>query len=230
MLKVVVLCVACMFSSMCSKTQYVGQEERKVGEVHVIVNNGPVDVVLTQGDAPRMVVDGDDVLIEHVITKENDGVLVVSIDPEMQNRVEKGHVRVLVTSPAVNHIENRGPGEFSVKGTLRFEDLNLIVQGPGDVKMTLDGKTLMAHGTGTGDFHLDGRVENQTVTLQGPGDYHGEDLNSQMADVKLYGPGDAYVHVNEQLMAGIFGPGDLFYTGNARVSQHITGPGKVLKR
>ena len=77
---------------------------------------------------------------------------------------------------------------------------------------------------------LSGTVDSQVVTVNGSGDYDGENLQSRTAKIAVDGAGDAVVRVSSGLDVTIRGVGSVEYIGNPQVSQSIQGAGSVEQR
>lgn len=81
---------------------------------------------------------------------------------------------------------------------------------------------------GSGNIRLTGHVDNLIATINGSGDLNLEGLVAENATVKINGAGTANINVRRVLKANISGAGDIRYSGNpGRVIPKVTGAGSV---
>jgi hypothetical protein len=70
-------------------------------------------------------------------------------------------------------------------------------------------------------------VDEQVVTVSGPGAYRAHDLQSAQARVRVSGDGSATVRVSQRLDVEVSGDGSLRYVGSPTVEETVTGSGSV---
>ena len=80
---------------------------------------------------------------------------------------------------------------------------------------------------GAGKIVVDGKVDDQRVSLAGAGNFSGHKLKSKTAKVTLSGVGSAQLWVTGELDVTIAGVGSVEYYGNPIIKQSVTMLGKV---
>jgi hypothetical protein len=81
--------------------------------------------------------------------------------------------------------------------------------------------------SGAGTLTADGDVVSQRITLSGAGNYEGEDLESQNADITISGLGRVVVWVTDRMDVTISGTGNVDYYGSPQITQRISGLGRI---
>ena len=98
---------------------------------------------------------------------------------------------------------------MKTKNAMRFGVIVLLI-----VSLMLSSGCAKETPTFTVDTTADGVVGRLNLVMSGLGDFKGEDLAVQSADVVLSGAGNATMWVIEELTANISGAGSLDYYGN----------------
>jgi hypothetical protein len=94
----------------------------------------------------------------------------------------------------------------------------------------LTGKQFSAEISGSGKIKVPGRVETEEVHISGSGDFDGESLQSQTAEVIVSGSGKSKLWVTDALTVHVSGSGDVEYYGNPKLSKHVSGSGELISR
>jgi len=91
----------------------------------------------------------------------------------------------------------------------------------------LEASDLDARISGSGDIRLAGKVNCQTISISGSGNYRAGDCESQNTTVHVSGSGDATIWARGALEAHVSGSGDIGYFGSPQVNSHVSGSGSV---
>lgn len=169
---------------------------------------GSIDVVIEVGEARSIVIDGDDNLIEHVITEVRGDQLEVRL--ENGSYTINTPLVVTVSMPELEAAELVGSGDLRISG-LDAGALSLSVVGSGDVSATGKVDRLKAHVTGSGDMQL-------------------RELQATSVDAEVTGSGDLSLSVEENLKASVQGSGDIDYWGEPEALDLDTmGSGSITR-
>jgi Putative auto-transporter adhesin, head GIN domain len=120
-----------------------------------------------------------------------------------------------------------GSGNITMEKVIA-KSADLKMAGSAKLGMTnILADTLNMTMAGSGDSTLKGEVSHQSIAIHGSGSYDSQDLQSQVATVKIIGSGDSRVWVIDELNVTIMGSGDLIYRGKPSVIQTVTGSGNI---
>jgi hypothetical protein len=180
-------------------------QPREVGEFRAVSIRSCADARIHVGAPASVGVTADDNLIDHVLTRVEDGVLVIDFD--------RGSYRF--RSPLVVEI-----------GTPSLEALR--ISGSGDAVIDgLNGGALELDISGSGNIAARGTVDTLMVGISGSGDLELYGLRARVAQVSISGSGDVQLDVVERLTAQVSGSGDVRYRGSPQVQRGVSGSGSI---
>ena len=132
----------------------------------------------------------------------------------------------------LNKIKNTASTDISINSDFTTTNLELITTGSGSIKANYNliiNQQLNSQIIGIGSINLqEGSTLNQTVNIQGNGNYNAFDLQSSNATVNNYGSSQARIRVSDQLDASIFGSGNIYYKDNPNITSSIFGIGQII--
>jgi hypothetical protein len=162
---------------------------------------------ITVGGASSVSVTADDNLIQYLKTEVAGGTLAVSFTGPKD--VSDTHIRITVSSPALDRIDVAGAAEVELKGAAGPK-LALAVEGAARLNAV-------------------GAVDVLDVTIEGAGQARLYELHAREAHVRIDGAGLADVDVKDKLRAEISGVGRIRYRGDPEVVKDINGIGMVSR-
>ena len=202
-------------------------EQRDVAAFERIDVVGQTTVTVASGE-PSVTVRGDDNLLAHVVTRVEDGTLLIderrSVDPRTELVVE-------VTTPQLSGASLQGSGDLTVRD-VAGETFTAVLDGSGDLEVAgLTGEAFTAELGGSGSLRASGQVQQVDLSLSGSGSAELQGLAALRATVDVDGSGDALVSVSETLDASSSGSGDVIYTGDPQnVQEDVSGSGDIRPR
>jgi hypothetical protein len=182
---------------------------REMGAFTAVDIAGVGEIVITQGQTERLMVETDDNVQDVVLSEVRGDTLHLDMKPN----ASMSTITKMIFTVTVRDLKRI---TFSGAGTISVRDLN--------------GDQLTVDHSGAGKITIAGTVQEQHVTLSGAGSYDGAALTSNRATITLSGLGNAVVHAREQLDATISGAGSIEYIGNPQVTKQISGLGTIKQR
>ena len=191
------------------------------------VSNGyACKVHLTQGSTQEVQLRGQANILDNLILKVKEGVLVIRYD-RMVRRSKP--VDIYITIPSLHLAKLSGSGNFNTLTKFsKLSDLTIGVSGSGN--MTLDVETTEIDGkiSGSGNVRLIGNANMLDFGISGSGNLNAERLMVEECMIKVSGSGDAVVHANKYLTANVSGSGNVKNLGSdARIESKVSGSGSV---
>ena len=154
---------------------------------------GPFNVILEQGQAATVRVDGTVDQLGNMTIYVKDGNLVIDMKEDMVDASKFfDGLRVFVSSPMVKSIEVDGSGSLTAPKALAVNDMNLEVSGSGDITLAqLTCKGLDIEVAGSGNV-MTGLVQADAVknSIAGSGDVRLNNLNVDHVSTSIAGSGD----------------------------------------
>jgi Putative auto-transporter adhesin, head GIN domain len=138
--------------------------------------------------------------------------------------------QIVVTFRELESIASAGTVRITA-GDVRVPALRIASAGGVSLRFdNLEARELKMSGAGAIRADMAGRVDEQTLSISGAGEYRGANLKSTHATVTVAGAGRVVVNAQRTLNATISGAGSVEYLGNPEVTERISGAGRVRKR
>jgi len=227
----------------------VFKETRKVSGFDGVVFELAGKLIITQGSAESLVIEGDDASVAAIETEVRQGTLYITrkeigLKGLFQQMTE---LKCYLTMKEIREVEITGSGDVEAEkivsddlkltvggsgememGSVQFNRLDLQVSGSGEMSFeNIEGKVLEVSISGSGEMEAAGKIQNETITVSGSGNFTAEKLLSRTADIRVSGSGDVLINVTEELDVSISGSGNVSYHGKPRVHSRVSGSGEV---
>jgi hypothetical protein len=184
-----------------------------------------INVYLTQGDDQKVVVEGKANLIEILDRDVNGGIWEIDFEDCVRDVDE---FNVFITLPMFKAIQIDGSGDVYSENTLLTGDLDIDIEGSGDLDLAIEADDIDVGIEGSGEVTLEGFADYVKYRIDGSGDVKAFDLECQTADISISGSGDIEVLVIELLKVRIDGSGTVRYKGTPELDVDISGSGEVI--
>lgn len=198
-----------MTNDTCIKGNGVKKSEtRKMSDFNKIELSGVYTVLITNGKTTSFVIEGDENIIEHIVSDINGTSLNVysgnSLCPSLP-------LNLVITLGDLSDLSASGAMEVDIQGVANKE-IRLIVAGSAGVRAA-------------------GTSESLNASISGTGNIEAADLLTTNAKVFISGVGDATVQTSNLLEVEIQGVGNVYHIGKpAEVRQNISGIGTVTAK
>lgn len=180
---------------------------RHADDFQSITASDVIDVLFIQADQPKLVVHAESNLHELIITKIENGRLIVSM-PEGSNIKFTQNPYIECSSPLLKAADIHGAADITIL------ELNTDV---------FSGQIM-----GSGDMKIKGCANNALFDISGSGDLKAKKLVTKKTNLCVSGSGDSKVHAKEFVGISLTGSGDINIFGNpAQKDILITGSGDV---
>ena len=193
------------------------------------VNFGvPGNLNINIGNEFKVVLEGDQSLIDNIETEISGGKLVIKKKNWRLNMNEK--VFVSITMPEINGLAVSGSGKAEIMDIVKTDDISFSISGSGKLFTSdLIVSNMNCSISGSGDIVLmgDGKISRAELSISGSGSYMGETSEISSLDIRISGSGSCKCNVTESLKASVSGSGNVTYQGNPRIDARISGSGHV---
>ena len=235
-----VLIIACLFFVSTSYSQW-GKSIKGNGKMTTITRTtadydgvecaGSFDYILVEGTEGNITIEGEENLIEYIITEIQNGALVVKVKNDVNLKTSRNKsIKITIPFKEIENVSLAGSGDLWNDNVLASDNLDISLTGSGDIILNIKASKTKASITGSGDVTLKGSTHNLEASVTGSGDFHGFDLEVNDTDVSVTGSGDAKVVCNENLKARVTGSGDIMYKGNPKTEDtKVAGSGSIKK-
>lgn len=202
---------------------------RTTSDYSVIKCSGSMDFILVKGTEGQIILDGDENLLEYIITEVKDDVLKVKVKDGINLKTSyTNSIKITIPFEEVSKIALSGSGDLYSKDTVTTSALAVALAGSGDITLNIKTDSVESALSGSGDITLKGSTENFESKVAGSGDFHGFDLEANNTEVYVSGSGEAKVVSNKMLKARVSGSGDITYRGNPeKEDTKVAGSGSI---
>jgi len=236
-LKQIGVIIICLGITACADGQFrktvhgngkVVSKERTPEKASGVRASSGIDIYLTQGNKPRLVVEADENLHEYIITEVSNGVLNVYADANIRDAEMK---KVYVTLEEINTISASSAGDVFGETPVKTDDLRISASSAGDIKIEVYAESIDANISSSGDVTLSGEADVLEADLSSAGDLNAYDLKVREADVSVSSAGGADIFVTDKLIARASSAGDINYKGDPKnVDAHSSSAGGIHRK
>jgi hypothetical protein len=230
----ILLLIIVISSSSCKKifqiegNYHLDQQERALPHFNSVSVKGNIDVFIQQTEQNNITIEAESNLLPYIITDVRNYSLTIR---EARHRNIKNHlpIKIYINTNlyAIESITLSGSGSIK-SDSINIDNLNLDINGSGNIYMDLFSKNLSADISGSGDMFLSGVTNYSSLRISGSGDINAYDLFQKTCDARISGSGNMYIYVSDYLNVKISGSGEVFYSGNPVVNTDISGSGQVI--
>lgn len=224
----VVFLSSCFFFQNCIAPKGdVISHKLDLGKIHSIDLESSIKVIINQASVQSIEVRAPQNYFDEMNKEVKDGEWDISF----KRCLKKGDlVEVYLSVTDLEEIGISGSGSVIGEGVFNGEELELQINGSGNISMEAEYKELEVGIAGSGDIKLGGKAKEVEVEINGSGDVSMEDLVSDNSLVKINGSGDVRVNATNTLKVNINGSGDVFYKGKPRdIDSNINGSGDLTQ-
>ncbi len=204
---------------------------RSTSQYDIINCAGWMDFVLIKGEEGNIKIEGEENLLEYIITETKDNKLYIKTKNGVNLKTSKNKtVTITIPFKDIDKVSLSGSGDVITKDKILANNFEVKIAGSGDIILDVDASYINAGISGSGDITLKGNTEDLKASVTGSGDFHGFNLQANNTEAVVIGSGDVMVVSNNKLKARVTGSGDIEYKGNPKYEDsRITGSGSISK-
>lgn len=218
--------VSCHNSDRGSDNRY--SEDRELSGVSRLRINGVFNVYLSQSDQESLTIEGSPELAENLkITQEGD-LLILELEELNSGIFDKKELRVNLSIADLEEFEFDGVGNIQTTETFMVDQVSIIGEGVGNLKLEFETEQLDADLNLVGKMELRGKAAKASIKNEGIGNIEASGFITQDLDLVSSGIGKVDVHCEGNLSMVVDGIGKVSYSGNPNViKKEISGIGKI---
>ncbi len=204
-------------------------ETRAVSGFDSVQIDGAGELIIMQGDSESLEIRAEDNIIGELTSEVMDSTLVLGYrDSFLRNTIiPTERITYTLTLVDLSEVTINGAADMEID-VLETEAFSLNINGAGQISIDqLMADSLIVQISGTTTIEVAGEVAEQSITIDGAGNYQAGDLATNSTSVDINGLGNATVWAVETLDISIDGGGNLRYYGSPSVTQDINGLGDI---
>lgn len=187
------------------------------------------NLTLEQGKNFKVVIEGDEELLEAISVRVTDGRLVIKKPNWRKARNMK--LTAYVTMPEIEGVSVSGSGKVINEGSIRCDDVSLSVSGSGNIKFDgFSADEVRMRISGSGGVSIAGTGASfADVSISGSGRVSAADFKVAKAEIGISGSGGCKLWVDDAVKARISGSGSVYIKGDPSIDSRSSGSGKLRK-
>jgi hypothetical protein len=200
-------------------------QSRSVSGFNAVQIDGAGELIITQGESESLEIRAEDNIIDELTSEVQGTKLVLGYrDNFLRNTIiPTERITYTLTVIDLSEVTINGAADMEID-SLETDALALNINGAGQVSINqLMADDLTVHISGTATIEIAGQVAQQSITIDGAGNFEAGDLATSSTTVDINGLGNATVWATETLDISIDGGGNLRYYGLPQITQDING-------
>jgi hypothetical protein len=221
-----------LHSSVIKNSSKFNQENRDVKDFNGLAAGGPIEVIITIGNAESIKFEGDAEAISTLVSEVKGNILIIRPKTSWtswSHKYENKKIVARVSAKTITSLTMSGNGSIKVNGTIHAAELATTLSGSGTITANVDADELTSVISGSGNLIITGKTDKANVTVSGSGKFSGKTLSMNDLDTRISGSGSVNVKVEDNIKALVSGSGRVNYIGNPNVEQRVIGSGGVSK-
>ena len=202
------------------------KQERPISSFNSIRVSSAFEVILSQGDNEKVIVEANENLMDNIKTEVKGGKLIVSLKGCLKNRKT---IKIYITFKNIHSLYVSGAVEISSEGRLNFDMLEMDFSGASEIEMDITANKLSGDFSGASEISLSGKVNDVKLELSGASELKALELEIQNFDIEISGVAEAKVYIKQKLNVDISGAAEVRYLGDPVVTKEISGAGSVTR-
>ena len=201
---------------------------RQVNSFHTIDLAMSADAYIevdTTLDLPEVSLVSQGNIADLIDTKVDNGILRLEQNDCIDNN---SGIEFYIRTPFLQTVIASSTGDIYTTSIITQDSLSIFNTSNGDIDLTLNVNRLYTSAANVGDITLNGFVDKMELSVEGSGDFYGEQLPVNKAQVVLNGSGNATVRVENELNIIINSRGNLYYYGIPQITAEINGSGDLI--
>jgi len=204
----------------------IAKREMSMPEINSVNLSISADVILVDDSTGTVTIEGESNLIEVIVLERNGKTLTIKSDNCLSSNKS---ITIYVPIQVVASLQVNGSGNFKSEDKLAATDLELGINGSGNIDIEVDAGNVSSEINGSGDIILKGASKSHKIEVNGSGNIEAENFPTGDIRILINGSGDCKVMATTALALKIRGSGSVYYSGNPDISSDIKGSGSVEK-
>ncbi|MEN2489936.1 head GIN domain-containing protein [Flavobacterium sp. B11] len=207
----------------------VTTEKRNVqGEFKNISVSNAIDLVIVQSDATEITVEADDNLQKEIVTKVENGTLIIECKySSFRNITSK---KVTVKMPVVHKIEASSASTVETDGFVQSEDVTLEASSAASMDVKIESDRIAIDAGSGSSIDIEGKALSLTTSVSSGGSIDAEKLMANDIHADASSGGTVSVRPILSLKADASSGGNINYSGTPKtIEKSATSGGSVSK-
>lgn len=198
----------------------------KFTEITAINLSVGADVKLVADSTGTVKIEGESNIIEAIILEQVGTKLRITSEPCFSSNKP---ITITIPMKTVSDLQINGSGSIKSVNKMSSADLELGINGSGDIDIEVDAANVLSKINGSGNIILKGAAQRHKIEVNGSGSLEAQNFPTGNVAITVNGSGDCNVFATTALGIKIRGSGSVYYSGAPDISSDIKGSGSLEK-
>lgn len=198
----------------------------KFSEITSINLSVSADVKLVADSTGTVKIEGESNIIEAIILEQKGTTLRITSEPCFSSNKP---ITITIPMKTVSDLQINGSGSIKSANKMASSDLELGINGSGDIDIEVDAANVLSKINGSGNIILKGAAQRHKIEVNGSGSLEAQNFPTGNVAITVNGSGDCNVFATTALGIKIRGSGSVYYKGAPDISSDIKGSGSLEK-
>jgi hypothetical protein len=181
------------------------KEVREVPDFSGIDVGGAFDILLSQADVTKVVIETEKENLDKIHTIVKNGVLEIS----SKSIKKSDKLNVYITTPKIDKISIHGAADLKGLTGIHGTELVIRASGASDTKLDVDYDKVNSNVSGAASLVLSGKTGIHTIVVSGAGDVNAGKLLTEVSSATVSGAGSARVNAVTEVVSNTSGAGTI---------------------
>lgn len=207
----------------------VTTEKRTVqGEFKNISVSNAIDLVIEHSDVTEITVEADDNLQKEIVTKVENGTLIIECKySSFRNITSK---KVTVKLPAIHKIEASSASTVETNGLVQGEDITLEASSAASMDVNIESDRISIDAASGSSVDITGKALSLTTSVSSGGSIDAEKLMANEVHADASSGGTVTVRPIVSLKADASSGGNINYSGNPKTIEKSAASGGSVSK
>jgi len=184
------------------------------------------DVKLVADSTGTVKIEGESNIIEAIVLEQKGTSLRITSEPCFSSNKP---ITITIPMKTVSDLQINGSGSIKSVNKMASSDLELGINGSGDIDIEVDAANVLSKINGSGNIMLKGAAQRHKIEVNGSGSLEAQNFPTGNVAITVNGSGDCKVFATTALGIKIRGSGSVYYSGAPDISSDIKGSGSLEK-
>lgn len=203
------------------------KKEFQIKDFNKIELGGYYNVILLQGDKPKLEIETDENLMDYIEAKVSSNTLKLK---NKRNISASRNINVYLTFNKLEELNVSGYVVISSADRLNFDKLNLLVSGNSEITMNINCVALTTEFSGICKVRLTGTSLTADINASGVATIDAFDFFIDDLKLSMSGSSMSKVNAISKLNMDVSGSAQVEYYGSPEMKQAVSGSGIVTKK
>lgn len=219
----IVTLMALLFGSCNNLNSITGsknviKEKRNVeGEFKSVEVNNAIDLVIEQSDKAEIIIEADDNLQKEIITKVENGVLIITC--KYSNFINVESKKVIVKMPVIEGLEATTAATINSNNTLKGDNLSISSSSASSINVSAEYESIQTETSSGSSQTINGKAIHLETNASSGGTIDASKLLTNEVAAKASSGGSIQVHPLISLKAKASSGGSINYEGTPKSIQ-----------